>query len=71
MIRYVLIRDVETGGARVEADGEVIWESENGWSYPSDEIAEAILDDANFGNPQREAIKAVIGVIDTVYEGER
>jgi len=63
---YKLIRDDD--GLRVESDGDVIWGPQTGYTYPSPEIAEAILNDANMSNPQREAIKAALGLVEITDE---
>ena len=58
-------REVYEDGVRILSDGEEIARIEGGWSEDDGEILDAILDDANFGNPQRDALKAVFGLIET------
>jgi len=56
-------------GTVVEYDGQEIARF-SGEGYKKDEIAEAVLQDANFGTPQKEALRALIGTlnVDTIDE---
>ena len=61
--RYELVRDVSAGEVYLEADGEIIWEPDGAWSKRDDEFLEAILEDSNFGQPQKDALCALVGLI--------
>ena len=67
---YTLIRDDESEQVkRLEANDETIWEYDgSGFSPEDDDLIEAILEDANFGQPQKDALKALIGLYDTEFE---
>lgn len=67
---YTLVRDGETGDPiRLESDGETVWEYDGGgFSQMDDEFLEAILDDANFGMPQKHALRALFGLFEVDYE---
>ena len=69
-MRYTVVRDKDTTDVkRLESDGETIWEyNGGGFSPEDDEFQEAILEDANFGQPQKDALRALLGVFDTDYE---
>lgn len=56
--------EVYDNGIRVMSGETEIYRSEETWSLPNEDALEAILEDANFGNPQREAMKAAFGLIE-------
>ena len=47
-------------------DGDIIYAEEGRRSWPNEDAIDSILDEANFGQPQRSALKAVFGLIETV-----
>ena len=69
-MEYVVIKDDESGRVkRLEANDEIIWEyNGGGFSPEDDEFLEAILEDANFGQPQKDALKALLGLYDIEFE---
>lgn len=71
-MRYKLVRDEETGRAkRLESDGETIWEyNSGGFSIQDPNFLEAILDDANFGQPQKDALRALVIGPDEEFEDD-
>ena len=61
--RYKIIRNETEGTVRLESNGETIWTAKGGWSIRDDDLQDAILEDSNFGQPQKSALKALIGLI--------
>ena len=69
-MRYTLIRDEESRDVkRLEnSDGEKIWEPDGGWSMRDGDYLSAIIDDANFGQPQKDALRALLVGAEEEYE---
>ena len=69
-MRYTLIRDEESRDAkRLEnSDGETIWEPDGRWSMHDDDYLNAIIDDADFGQPQKDALRALLVGVEEEYE---
>ena len=61
--RYELVRNESEGTIRLESDGEKIWEPDGAWSKKGDDFLEAILEDSNFEQPEKDAIRALVGLI--------
>ena len=61
--RYVIVRDESNGDVWLESDEKIIWESDGRWSKQDDDLLEAILDESNFGQPQKDALLAIVGLI--------
>jgi len=63
----------DTGEFRIEHDGRVIYGPVAQYSWPvnkDEDAIDAILNEGNVGQPQREMWKMVFGVIDLEHEGE-
>ena len=60
---YELIHNETDGTVRLEANNEIIWTADGGWSRKDDDLLAAILDDANFDRPQKDALRALFGLI--------
>lgn len=58
------LTETDDGASITNPDGTEIWSDTVPYEWPNDAALEAILNDANFGSPQRAAIKAVMGLID-------
>ena len=65
-MRYELIADSD--GVELRSDGEVIYQKSELWSPKDEDILSAILDDADFGQPQTDALKAAFGLMDVQSE---
>ena len=61
--RYRLVRNETEGTVKLEAGGDVIWQADGSWCKKDDDFLEAILEDANFGQPQKDALRAFVGLI--------
>ena len=68
MSRFELIRNETEETVRLEFDGEIIWTPNGGWSMKDDDFLEAILDNANFDQPQKDALRALIVGPDEIIE---
>lgn len=70
MTDYRLVRDSDGTVKHLENHkGEIVWEYDGtGFDRNSKDFQEAILDSANFGQPQKAALRALIGEYDEMVE---
>jgi len=56
----------ETGEFRIESDGEIIYGPTESYSWPimqDDEAMDAVLEEGNIGQPQRDMWKLLFGTV--------
>ena len=57
-------------GEKIVRDGKIIYEISDAEPVPNDAYVEAILDDSNMGNPQKDALKALLLGPEKVHEDD-